>query len=365
LNPAGRGTRDRRVVAPVPSGVFSSKFVDRSLLRRSWISYLLYPVSLAFSGVTTLRRFFYRHFPPEPFPKSVKVIVVGNLTAGGSGKTPFVIYLAGELRRRNLSCAVLLRGYRGEFEHSGRLVADRDGFRQELDRAGDEAQLIAHSLPGVPVAVGRNRREGVERLLREFPDLAYVLLDDGFQHLAIRPDFRFVVFNTTVGAGNGFTLPAGILREPLSALRDVDAVVLNGPEDPELTTSLHYRGPVIRGGMKLRRIRDLGGETVDPATLVPGVLLLTGIGTPAAFERSMREAGIPVVGMQAMPDHYDFADSSLWSDLVRRQDRGEFSAVLVTEKDAVKIARPPVSLLVAESGFEPVSGSDPVALVTS
>jgi tetraacyldisaccharide 4'-kinase len=313
------------------------QFVTTHLSRRSFLSYLLFPLSLPFVAVVVVRRAWYRISPPKPEPGKARVIVVGNLTAGGSGKTPFTACLVRQLTDAGCPTAVCLRGYRGEFEHTNAIVADRSGIRPEGARAGDEALMLSRQLPGIPIAVGRDRKRSIAMLQAMYPDLRAIVLDDGFQRVNLFAHFRFAVFNTRTGIGNGFVLPAGLLREPLSALRDADAIVLNGDPNPELEKQFRFRGTIVRGSMKLDYLESFEGEKRSLTGLKGKVCLLSGIGSPEGFERSMRQAGLKVAAVIAKPDHYAFDEPELWEHLCDRVNGGEFESIIITEKDAVKI----------------------------
>lgn len=168
-------------------------FIARNLLRRSPLSDLLNPLGALNALIQTQRR---KHLSAKAWRPPCKVISIGNLVSGGSGKTPFCIYLAGLLRDSGFRVAISHRGYKGRLENTPALVSDRHQILCETNEAGDEAYLIAKRLPAIPVAVGKQRVAAVSLLLAAYPDLDFVLLDDAFQHLDIARDLDIVCFDS-------------------------------------------------------------------------------------------------------------------------------------------------------------------------
>ncbi|MGA7827882.1 MAG: tetraacyldisaccharide 4'-kinase, partial [Geobacteraceae bacterium] len=185
---------------------------------------LLIPFALVYGVIVRMRAFLYVRGILSSFRLDVPVISVGNLSVGGTGKTPMSILVARLLIARGKRVVVLSRGYGGAGGAAVRLVSD--GFRILLpaSEAGDEPVLLAHSVPGLIVLTGSDRyRAGLEALKRFNPDI--VLLDDGYQHLRLQRDLNILLLNAAKPFGNGWTLPAGLLREPCSALRRADLIV--------------------------------------------------------------------------------------------------------------------------------------------
>ncbi len=311
----------------------NQRFIQRHLYSRSPLSYLLYPLSLLYGGIQGVRRKFCR---PDDIPGSPKIIGIGNIVSGGSGKTPFTIFLANHLKKQGKHPAVCLRGYRGGFEHDNRVISTFDEILPEAKHAGDEARMLAEKLPGVPIAVGANRRLSIRMLMKRMPEIDCILLDDSFQHLKVKKDVMFVVFSATGGVGNGFVLPAGILREPLSALRHADCVVINGrgwelPGNP-------WNKPVVRGDYVIDRLYRMDGEEVSMNELGQRkILLLSGIGNPSSFEKTVRQSGIGFVDHLKYGDHYDYAQPSFLPDLRKKMKQTGCDVILTTEKDFSKL----------------------------
>jgi tetraacyldisaccharide 4'-kinase len=269
-------------------------------------------VSWLFGGLAALRRALYSRGWLRRYRARCPVVVVGNLTVGGTGKTPFVAWLARELTRRELVVGVALRGYGGQ-DGSARLVSKSDS----AVAVGDEALLLSRKLAG-PVAIARHRADAV-RLLENSCDL--VVCDDGLQHYALARDVEIAVIDATRGFGNGRLLPAGPLREPPSRLNSVDAVVLNGDGFDWPFAIRMQLEPVavvsLRDGSR-RPLSDYAGRDV---------LAVAAIGNPERFFALLRHYGLRVQS-RVLPDHAHFSPVEAGALPGR--------LILMTEKDAVK-----------------------------
>ncbi len=277
----------------------------------------LYPLSLLFAALVALRRRLYRLGLLKAARLPVPVIVVGNLTVGGAGKTPLVLALVAWLRQAGYRPGLISRGYGGAAREPMPVSADSDPAL-----VGDEPVLLARRA-ACPVWIGRARAEAGRRLLARHPQVDVLLADDGLQHLALARDMEIVVVDGRRAFGNGRLLPAGPLREPLSRLAGVDAVVVNGGSLPDL--------PVPTFAMALR-----GAEFVnlaDPARVVDAAHFhgrrlhaLAGIGDPARFFERLRELGLDIEA-HAFPDHHPYTAADLPA-----------GTLVMTQKDAVKCA---------------------------
>ena len=310
---------------------------DKFLYRKNLFNYLLYPLSLIFSLILISRRKLYTTGLISSYTITLKTISVGNIVAGGSGKTPFTIYLAKLLAERGYKVAVSHRGYKGKFEQTNRLISDREQIKDDARDAGDEAQLLAQKLPGIPVIAGKDRERSLKILQQEFPDLDLVILDDSFQHLRVNKDFHFLLFNSQTKLGNGFVLPAGILREPLRAIRFADCLIYNGSD--EIPRKLYKSCKrIIRVNYRISGITSPKGEGFSPASLKNNRLaLVSGIGQPGSFEETITAAGIRFEKHFNFPDHYDYKDHKIIEDL-SREVKDKYDYLLTTEKDYTKLA---------------------------
>jgi len=249
------------------------KIVQKHLYQKSLLSYLLYPLSILYGILQKGRRKVHK----KGYRSRCFVISIGNIVSGGSGKTPFTIFLANYLKEKNYNVAISHRGYKGSFEHSTVLISDRDRIFPKAQLAGDEANLIAQKCPNIPVITGKNRTKAIQALESTFPDLQIIILDDSFQHLKVQHDFDFLIFNSIGGIGNGFVLPAGILREPLSAIRFSDCVIWQGSEEP-ISNITNFPKPIFRTQYQISRIYDKANKNIAWKRFQQGnIALLSGI----------------------------------------------------------------------------------------
>jgi tetraacyldisaccharide 4'-kinase len=258
---------------------------------------------------------------------------VGNIVSGGTGKTPVTIFLAKQLQKQGKKVAVSHRGYKGKFENENKLISDDLEVLDFAKDAGDETYLLASKLAGIPVIAGRDRKKSIQILEAKYPKLEYVILDDSFQHLKVQHDFDFVVFNAIGGIGNGFVLPAGILREPLSALKYANYIVLNGKGESPLQIQ-KYNKPILKGEYKIKQFSDVNGKEIKPEGKLA---LLSGIGLPQSFENTINETGLQFEKHFRFPDHYDFKNKEVIKQISTYVKQGKINYVLTTEKDFAKL----------------------------
>jgi tetraacyldisaccharide 4'-kinase len=321
--------------------------VVRAWNTRGPLAVALLPLSWIFGGLAGLRRALWRAgvFKPQRLP--CPVVVVGNRIAGGAGKTPTTIAVVSHLQRRGWQVGVVSRGHGRD--GSAPVCIDA---RTPAAVAGDEPLLIARRC-GVPVAVGRDRSAAGRLLLSRHPQVDLIVADDGLQHLALARDVEIVVFDER-GAGNGWLLPAGPLREAIDAPSMARSqLVLYNAGSPS-TTLPGWLGTRRPGGFVLLQDWWEGRPSAPrPAALFDGrgVLAAAGIAVPGRFFDALRAAGLRVEEL-ALPDHHDFATLPWPADTPR---------VVLTEKDAVKLApdRPGLAAMeiwVAQLDFELEAG---------
>lgn len=285
-------------------------FPERHWYRTSAVSLALWPFSLLFRAGVAARRGLYRAGVLAADRLPVPVVVVGNLVAGGAGKTPLTLWLAAALARRGYVPGIVSRGYGGT-EPGPAEVPPGGDYR----RYGDEPLLLAET-SGVPVWIGRRRARAARALLAAHPERDLILCDDGLQHYALARDVEIAVTDAR-GHGNGFMLPSGPLREPAS--RRVDALVANGA-GPGYAMHLDPAG--------FHRVGGGATEAVDVAALAALRLhAVAGIGHPERFFATLRGLGL-AFRPHAFPDHHAFTPRDL--------DFPDCDAVVMTEKDAVK-----------------------------
>ncbi|MEP6679127.1 MAG: tetraacyldisaccharide 4'-kinase [Betaproteobacteria bacterium] len=292
--------------------------------RLTVLAVLLWPLSQVFGAVVAIRRALYRSGALRSERVGAPVVVVGNLTAGGSGKTPLALALADALAARGRRPGFVSRGYGGSAA-SARAVVPGDDPRV----VGDEPLLLAAS--GHPVWIGRRRVDAARRLLAAHPDVDVVIADDGLQHYALARECEIVVVDATRGFGNGLLLPAGPLREPVSRLAHVDAIVQL--ETVPHGAAVHLPAAVgLRSTMRLepQAWRNLRNPDLraDPSAWPRGrVHAIAGIGHPVRFFELLRSLGLEAA-CHPFPDHHAFTPADL--------DIAGAAAILMTEKDAVK-----------------------------
>jgi tetraacyldisaccharide 4'-kinase len=281
-------------------------------LRRGAVAGLLWPASLLFAALAGVRRGLYRAKVLPAWRAPVPVVVVGNVVAGGAGKTPVVVAIAEHLRLRGLRPGVVARGH-GRATNDCREVHATSEARD----VGDEPLLVKRAT-GAPVFVSRDRPEAVRALLAAHPDTGIVLSDDGLQHYALARDVEICVFDEA-GIGNGLRLPAGPLREAWP--RAVDLVLCHG--EPK----------GIEGHRMARTLAEWAvrsdGSHVPLAQLAAPLKAVAGIANPLVFFRMLRERGVPLAACESFPDHHDFAAPV----------DAQGCTLLCTEKDAVKLWR--------------------------
>jgi tetraacyldisaccharide 4'-kinase len=303
--------------------------LQRAWLQRGTLARLLWPFSLLYGALVAIRRALYRLGILQTARVGAPVIVVGNVIAGGSGKTPVVMAIVRHLRARGWKVGVVSRGY-GRATDDCRAVQDDSDPRE----VGDEPALIRRST-AVPVFVARRRAEAARALLALHPDTQLIVSDDGLQHLALARDIEICVFDDR-GTGNGWLLPAGPLREHWP--RRCDLVIHTG-------TRPAFAGFTARRALADHALR-LDGTPVPLASLAGRALVaVAAIAKPEAFFQMLRErALVPQQGI-ALPDHHDFSD---WEP-----PPGNGYTLICTEKDAVKLWRRAPDALALPLVFEP------------
>lgn len=284
---------------------------------------LALPLAWLYGAVVASRRYAYRIGLLSSERVAVPVIVVGNVTAGGTGKTPLTLLLARWLREAGHRPGIISRGYGGGAREAMPVHVDSD-----VALVGDEPLLMARRA-GCPVCIGRARVEAARLLLTLHPEVDVLLADDGLQHYALARDCEIAVVDAARGFGNGRLLPAGPLREPITRLRMVDALVLNGDGDAERVPRLTDK-PLFRmtlDGACFVNVRD-AGHVVSAAELpAQGLSAVAGIGHPDRFFARLSALGLRFTA-HAFPDHHSYQLHDLPS-----------GTVLMTEKDAVKCTR--------------------------
>jgi tetraacyldisaccharide 4'-kinase len=292
------------------------------------------------------------------------VLSVGNVAAGGTGKTPFVRWLATELLAHGQRPSILTRGY-GRRSGGTVVVSDGAGAVAPVGEAGDEASVLARALPSVPIVASASRVRGARRAEEIQPGIALHLLDDGFSHVALERGLDVVLLDAASPDAGGALLPAGRLREPLSSLARADVIVVTKTEQADASRARELAAryapgvPVYHAATRVLGIRDESGRAVAPADL-PGTTLVAvaGLARPGSFFTTLAGLGIIAAASLAFRDHDPYAPAAL-GRIERAAEETGATAVIATEKDAIKLegrlALPvyqvAIDMPVRESGF--------------
>jgi len=325
--------------------------------------WILYACSRAYELAMGLRPSLYHKgvFRQKGLP--CRVISIGNLTVGGTGKTPMVHYVANLLKGIGLKVAVISRGYGGYAQRSGGLVSDGKTTLMGPEASGDEPQLLAAKLNGIPLFVGKDRCRAARRAIREF-GASVLVLDDGFQHLRIRRDLDLLLLDSTRPFGNGYCIPRGTLREPVEQMKRATAIVftrwtdIRCPTREQSIIEACAKGRPIFKSMHVPEALYLGGkeESLDLASLRGRRLFaFSGIGRNESFRETIGELEGHLLGFHEFPDHHRYSSHDLSSVWKRARDL-KVDSIITTEKDFVKIhtgipPTPPLLVLAISISF--------------
>lgn len=327
-----------------------------------WALAPLIPLASLYGLVMTSRSALYARGLLTQHTLPCRVISVGNLTVGGTGKTPVVIALASALRDRGRRVGVVSRGYKRSGGDAIMEVSDGRSVLGNPGETGDEPLLIAQRCPGVPVVVGADRPAAGRRLLDRFR-IDTLIMDDGYQHMALRRDTNILVLDAGAPFGNGHLLPRGRLREPLSAMARATAVLVTRASQGGPLDALKAAVRVVAPGMPIwvtdfapGAVVQVGGSSVVEPSALKGerVLAVSGIGNPESFRTLLEAAGATVVEHCVFSDHHAYSLEDVLN-VRKAAERAGVGRIVTTEKDAVKLA-PLISSLVTEGGEGRVRG---------
>ena len=300
----------------------------------------LYLLSVPYQWAVRTRILFYNIGLLKTKRLSCPVISVGNITVGGTGKTPLVMLLARGLKERGIKIAILSRGYKRK-QSSDSLVSDGQNLFLSPKAAGDEPYLMANALKGVPILVGKDRFVNGEMVLERF-GVHGILLDDGYQHLQLHRDLNILLIDSNVGFGDDHLLPRGILREPLSHLQRADLFVLTKAEDSKVCQpiekklhEIHPQTQVFHSHYEPIGLINPNGEKEDLQALRgKRVLALSGLANPDYFSFLLRRCGMEIEKEIIFPDHHFYTRR----DLAYIEESGKgMDQVVTTEKDMLKL----------------------------
>ncbi|MBS3796766.1 tetraacyldisaccharide 4'-kinase [Pseudoalteromonas sp. BDTF-M6] len=287
-----------------------AKRLERAWFRQGdWLAYLMLPLSALFWLLSAFNRVLFRLRLKKTYRAPVPVIVVGNISVGGNGKTPMTIYLAELLKQQGKRVGIITRGYGAQPPYTPYLV---DG-QCDTQIGGDEPVLLAQRTQ-CPVVIGGDRGASIEKMMSEH-QIDIIISDDGLQHYALARDIELCIVDAERRFGNGLLIPAGPLREGKWRLKTVDLVIFNGEAGP------------LDAGYQLQPsgMFSVADDTPLEPPFASGVAI-SAIGNPQRFERSLAELGVELLGHRHFRDHHQYQVVDLPSE----------AAVYMTEKDAVK-----------------------------
>ncbi len=315
--------------------------------------------SVLFSGIVQLRTWLYRKRILHDQPLGCLVVVVGNLTVGGTGKTPVVEKFARSLAERGRRVAILSRGYKSKSEplwrqwwrrlsHGGeppppKVVSDGENVLLDSENAGDEPFMLARNLPGVMVIVDKNRVKSGSYAIKKY-GADTLILDDGYQYLPLKGRLNLLLIDKTNPFGNEMMLPRGILREPIKHMKRASYVFLtksNGQPDGELEELIRYynrEAEIIECAHRPSHLREVKGNDRKELAALKGkrVGAFSGIATPESFEGFLRELGASVLFTKRFLDHHRFTRHEL-EGIFEQAEAAGLDFLITTEKDAVRI----------------------------
>ena len=313
--------------------------------RRPWYLWPVYGVlrlvSVFYAFGQRVRARLYRKGAFKTRRLDCRVISIGNLTLGGTGKTPTVMQVADLLRRNGFKPAILSRGYGGRSKEPVNVVCDGREVLLTPEAAGDEPVMMARRLKTVPVLTGRDRYTTGKYALEQF-GVDVLILDDGYQHLPLHRDLNILLCDGARPFGNGQVFPAGELREPLSALKRADLICITrsraGGVTEEVERGNLHKVPLVRSGYRAVAAIDLKtGEAAEMESVqAKPAAAFCGIAHPRDFFQMLEEAQVPVVHRENFPDHHDYSAADLQA-LESDARKAGAEVLLTTEKDAVKI----------------------------
>jgi tetraacyldisaccharide 4'-kinase len=273
-----------------------------------------------------------------------RVVSVGNITLGGTGKTPLVCLLSEIIKARGYRVAILSRGYKGNFPGPFALVTDGERILMEAKQVGDEPYLLAEKLKGIPVIVGKERWLSGKYAVDQFRT-EILILDDGFQHLPLKRDLNLLLIDSSSPFGNGYLFPRGTLREPLKQILRADAVILTKVGQSANITMIKQNLKKILKGLPIFQLDYAAGEirlyqkkTSSPPETLKGkkILAFSGLAKPESFQKTLLSLGAEIVECKTFPDHYWYNEkdaAKLWIKAAQLR----VDALVTTEKDLVRM----------------------------
>jgi tetraacyldisaccharide 4'-kinase len=323
-----------------------------------WFVPVLSMASKVYGGAVKLRRIFYKKATLISKRLPCPIISIGNITVGGTGKTPMTIYVAQVMKQLGYKVAIISRGYKGRAEKVGGIVSDGKVLLMTPEIAGDEPYMMAYRLKDVPVIVGKNRFKAGRQAIRKF-DLDVIVLDDGFQHLKLQRDLDLVLLDYRKPFGNGHLLPRGVMREPASALLCANAIILTRSDtvnDNGMSSSLkklrsyERKKPVYRTFHHPCVYKIINGEKKifetnmqeafrQNSDCMKGrtVFAFSGLADNHSFQQTVKSLQCNLSGFMEFPDHHPYSERDL-DEILSAAKKSMSECIITTEKDYVRIA---------------------------
>ncbi|NNK86173.1 MAG: tetraacyldisaccharide 4'-kinase [Desulfobacterales bacterium] len=324
----------------------------------SFFESLLYFVSIIYYGLAEFKAEVYKRGIIKSKRLPCKVISIGNITAGGTGKTPMTLYVAGLMQRLGYEVVVISRGYKGELEKTGGIISNGKTVLMGPKKAGDEPFMLAGRLKNIPLIVGQNRFEAGMQAVKKFnPDV--IVLDDGFQHLKLKRDVDLVLLDSNKPIGNLHLLPRGILREPLSALLRADAFIMTRSDrasDEEAKKSLSglkefmHSKPVFKTSHQpyvyiVKKEKNIPFASISKKSFLydfdflqdSRVLAFAGIARNDDFRHTVENFKCDIADFIGFEDHHQYSDNDL-RRMFRLAEKTNVEFLITTEKDYARIA---------------------------
>jgi len=323
-----------------------------------WFVPFLSMASKVYGGAVKLRRIFYKKAVLKSKGLPCPIISIGNITVGGTGKTPMTIYVAQVVKQLGYKVAIISRGYKGKAEKVGGIVSDGRVLLMTPEIAGDEPYMMAKRLKDVPVIVGKNRFKAGRLAIRKFdPDI--IVLDDGFQHLKLQRDLDLVLLDYRKPFGNGHLLPRGVMREPASALFCANAIILTRSDtvnDYEMSSSLKKLRSYERNKLVYRTFHHpfvykiINGEKKifetnmqealrQNSDCIKGrtVFAFSGLADNHSFQQTVKSFKCNLSGFMEFSDHHQYSERDL-DEILSAAKKSMSECIITTEKDYVRIA---------------------------
>ena len=312
------------------------------------LNLLLVPISFLWEWVYIIRRFAYKFGIFKQFNFKVPIISIGNITFGGTGKTPFTLWMADHFDQLGKETSILMRGYKGKLEHGRGIIRKTGSLGTTPGEYGDEALMLGRRLRNTSVIVGKARGENLLYYFdQELPDV--VLLDDGHQHLKVNRRLNFVLFDATMSLSKYKVAPSGYLREGLTALKDADIIVIGRSDQVSkdkvsglkrlVKPYIGVKTQFCEIGYRPTGFFDYNFQKVyGPSELNErSVICLAGIASPDSFFQMVENLGVVVTQTICFPDHHDFKIHEMM-EIVKKAEL-EDALIITTEKDMVKIRK--------------------------